>query len=88
LRASDFDVLHHVNNARSLEAFEDELARCLPGRVPIRARVEYRGTVERGDPVELAGAVQCGGNESELAMWLSVDGEVRVSATVAVDPEG
>jgi hypothetical protein len=32
--------------------------------------------------------VQCGGNESELAMWLSVDGEVRVSATVAVDPEG
>jgi acyl-ACP thioesterase len=88
LRASDFDVLHHVNNARSLEAFEDELARCLPGRVPTRARVEYRGTVERGDPVELAGAVQCGGNESELAMWLSVDGEVRVSATVGVDPEG
>ncbi len=37
LRASDFDVLDHVNNARSLEAFEDELARCLPGRVPTRA---------------------------------------------------
>jgi acyl-ACP thioesterase len=88
LRASDFDVLDHVNNARSLEAFEDELARCLPGRVPTRARVEYRGTVERGDPVELAGVVQCDGNESELAMWLSVDGEVRVSATVAVDPQG
>jgi len=88
LRASDFDVLDHVNNARSLEAFEDELARCLPGRVPTRVRVEYRGTVERGDPVELAGAVRCDGNGSELAMWLSVGGEVRVSATVAVDPEG
>jgi len=88
LRASDFDVLDHVNNARSLEAFEDELARCLPGRVPTRARVEYRGTVERGDPVELAGAVRCDGNGSELAMWLSVGDEVRVSATVAVDPDG
>ncbi len=37
LRTSDFDVLDHVNNARSLEAVEDELARCLPGRVPVRA---------------------------------------------------
>jgi acyl-ACP thioesterase len=88
LRASDFDVLDHVNNARSLEAFEDELARCLPGQVPTRARIEYRGTVERGDSVELAGVVQCDGKESELAMWLSVDDEVRVSATVVVDPTG
>ena len=58
LRASDFDVLDHVNNARSLEAVEDELAP-LPSRTrAARARIEYRGTVERGDPVELAGAVQ------------------------------
>jgi hypothetical protein len=32
--------------------------------------------------------VRCDGNGSELAMWLSVGDEVRVSATVAVDPEG
>jgi acyl-ACP thioesterase len=82
LRASDFDVLDHVNNARSLEAFEDELARCLPGHLPVRARIEYRGTVERGDTVELAGRLHPDGDSPELAMWLSVDGEVRVSATV------
>ena len=40
LRTSDFDVLDHVNNARSLEAVEDELVRCLPGRIPVRARIE------------------------------------------------
>jgi acyl-ACP thioesterase len=88
LRASDFDVLDHVNNARSLEAFEDELGRCLPELAPTRARIEYRGTVERGDAVELAGSLRRDGDAPELAMWLSVDGEVRVSATVAVGPEG
>jgi acyl-ACP thioesterase len=88
LRASDFDVLDHVNNARSLEAFEDELALRLPGCVPRRARVEYRGTVERGDAVELASHLRdCEGDEPELAAWLSVAGEVRVSATVRVGDE-
>ncbi len=36
LRESDFDVLGHVNNARYLEAVEDELATRLPGHVPVR----------------------------------------------------
>ena len=86
LRASDFDVLDHVNNARFLEAIEDELDARLPGRVPVRARIEYRGTIERGDAVELASEVRSDRDDaSELAAWLSVDGEVRVSATVAVD---
>jgi acyl-ACP thioesterase len=94
LRASDFDVLHHVNNARSLEAVEDELAARLPGRVPTRARLEYRGTIERGDEVELASAVRSAdARTSELSVWLTVRGDVRVSATVTVDgaapgPEG
>jgi acyl-ACP thioesterase len=94
LRASDFDVLDHVNNARSLEAIEDELETYLPGRVPVRARVEYRGTVERGDTVELASVVRAGDRDGpELATWLSVSGDVRVSAAVTVDgaasgPEG
>ena len=85
-------MLDHVNNARSLEAVEDELDARLPGRAPVRARIEFRGTVERGERVELASEVRADGeSESELAAWLSVDGEVRVSArdrraTVAVRP--
>jgi acyl-ACP thioesterase len=83
LRTSDFDVLDHVNNARSLEAMEDEFVARLAGRVPIAMRVEYRGTIERGDRVELASEVR---RDAELAVWLTVDGEVRVSATVLVAP--
>jgi acyl-ACP thioesterase len=84
LRTSDFDVLDHVNNARSLEAVEDELARVLPGCSPLRVRVEYRGTLERGDAVELASAVTGRDDGRELAVWLAVDRTVRVSATVTV----
>jgi acyl-ACP thioesterase len=90
LRTSDFDVLDHVNNARSLEAVEDELVRVLPGRVPVRARVEYRGALERGDAVELASVLNGAGegDGDELAVWLRVDGDVRVSATVTVAGPG
>jgi acyl-ACP thioesterase len=83
LRTSDFDVLDHVNNVRSLEAVEDEFVACLPGRVPVAVRVEYRGTIERGDQVELTSVVR---GDDDLAVWLSVAGEVKVSATVTVDP--
>lgn len=85
LRAADFDVLDHVNNARSLEAVEDELVARFADREPCAMRIEYRGTIERGDDVELASAVR----GDELAVWLIVDGGVRVSATVRVaEPEG
>jgi acyl-ACP thioesterase len=94
LRASDFDVLDHVNNARSLEAVEDELVRVLPGRLARRARIEYRGTLERGDAVDLASAPLAHASHDErgddergddaLAIWLAVGGEVRVSASVTV----
>jgi acyl-ACP thioesterase len=86
LRTSDFDVLDHVNNARSLEAVEDELVRRLPGRVPIRARIEYRGTLERGDAVLLASRAAVGGDVEVLTVWLAVGGDVRVSASVTVSP--
>jgi acyl-ACP thioesterase len=88
LRTSDFDVLDHVNNARSLEAVEDELVRCLPGRLPVRARIEYRGTLERGDAVALASTVHTEGDDDVLAAWLAVGGAVRVSATVTVAGPG
>jgi acyl-ACP thioesterase len=92
LRTSDFDVLDHVNNARSLEAIEDELMCRLPGRVPRRARIEYRGTLERADSVLLGSVVSAPGegdrDDAVLAAWLVVDGEVRVSATVTVAGPG
>jgi acyl-ACP thioesterase len=89
LRASDFDVLDHVNNARSLEAVEDELRARLPRSTPVRARVEYRGTLERGEAVELGSVVHPAsdggsGEGCELGLWLTVEGEVRVSATVTL----
>jgi acyl-ACP thioesterase len=84
LRNSDFDVLDHVNNARSLEAVEDELVARGDDRAPRAMRVEYRGTIERGDQVELASEERDG----ELAVWLTVAGEVRVSATVVVTGAG
>jgi acyl-ACP thioesterase len=84
LRTSDFDVLDHVNNARSLEAVEDELVRRLPGCTSLRARVEYRGTLERGDTVSLASSSTREGEDDVLTVWLVVEGEVRVSASVTV----
>jgi acyl-ACP thioesterase len=88
LRESDFDVLGHLNNARALEAVEDEMAARLPGSRPVRAGIEYRGAVERGDTVELASEVAAAGHGQELTLWLLTGGEVRVSAvltTVAAD---
>lgn len=88
LRTSDFDVLDHVNNARSLEAVEDELVRRLPGRAALRARVEYRGTLERGDTVTLVSTVEAVDDGNVLALWLVVDDDVRVSATVTAAGPG
>lgn len=89
LRVSDFDVLAHVNNARSLEAIEDELAVRLPGRAPVGLSVEYRGTLERGDEVRLASEVRTTpAGETELAAWMLVDDDVRISARVTVLGEG
>jgi acyl-ACP thioesterase len=76
VRATDFDVLDHVNNVRSFEAVVDELRRRLPGLRVGHATVEYRGALERDEPVELRSAA----SGDRLDAWLLVDGEVRVSA--------
>ena len=81
-------MLDHVNNARSLEAVEDELVRLLPGRATRRARIEYRGTLERGDDVRLVSTVAPESDGDVLAVWLSVEDDVRVSATVTVAGPG
>jgi len=81
LRESDFDFLDHVNNARYVEAVEDELVAVLPKHQPVRAELEFRGAVERGDALELRSEVVAGlEGESELWVWLVSDGDVRMSA--------
>jgi acyl-ACP thioesterase len=82
VRHSDFDVLDHVNNARSLEAVADELATRLPGARPESFTVEYKGMLERGDAIELRSSIDEHG--SVLTAWLLVDGDVRVSTRIRV----
>jgi acyl-ACP thioesterase len=52
LRATDFDLLRHVNNAASWAMVEELLDDHDP-RVPVRAEVEYRVAVEPGSQLEL-----------------------------------
>jgi acyl-ACP thioesterase len=82
LRAADFDVLEHLNNAATWIAIEDEFARYRPGRVPVRAEMEYRAPVDPGDEVVLRTMVE----GQRLCCWLTSQGEVRASAVVEADP--
>jgi acyl-ACP thioesterase len=79
LRATDFDVLAHVNNAASWAAVEDECARVAPARVPAAAEIEYRTAIDPGDAVELCSDATV----DRLACWLTCAGEVRTSAVVS-----
>lgn len=67
LRFSDFDVLDHVNNAVSWSAVEEERASRKHLRAPVRAEVEYRDAIERGDLVERLAVDHEGGG---LSVWL------------------
>lgn len=51
LRFSDFDVMDHVNNAIAWAAVEESRAAHKHLRAPVRAEVEYRDAIERGDEV-------------------------------------
>jgi acyl-ACP thioesterase len=79
LRATDVDVLDHVNNAASWAAVEDELARRAPARPIARAEMEYRAAVDLGEVVELRTAP----GADPLCCWLTCADEVRTSAAVA-----
>lgn len=76
VRATDLDVLGHVNNAATWAAVEDELARC--GLMAARAELEYGAAVEPDDDVVLRSTVADG----VLSVWLTVGGDVRVAARV------
>ena len=84
LRDSDFDFLDHVNNARYLEAVQDELAARLPKHAVTWAEMEFRGAVERGDTLDLVTVVDdATEGEAELHAWLVGEDGVRMSARVA-----
>jgi acyl-ACP thioesterase len=81
LRASDVDVLGHVNNAAYWEPIEDELASRgdVDGRVAARAEMEFRAGIDADDEVELA-IVR---DAETLSMWFLSGGEARASARLA-----
>lgn len=67
LRFSDFDVMDHVNNTISWAAVEESRAAHKHLRAPVRAEVEYRDAIERGDEVLRLTRQHPGGG---LAIWL------------------
>lgn len=78
IRATDFDLLRHVNNAAYWYAVEDEMARLAPGCVPLTAQLEHRDAVESDDQVELRSSVE----GDTLTVWLTTGGEARSTAQV------
>jgi acyl-ACP thioesterase len=78
IRASDFDLLRHVNNAAYWYAVEDEMARLVPGHVPVTAQLEHRDAIEPADQVELRSSV----DGDTLTVWLTTGGEARSTAQV------
>jgi acyl-ACP thioesterase len=78
LRAVDFDMLGHVNNAASWAVVEDALAVQPEMISPFRAEVEFRLPVEQGDAVELVERALPG----TIDLWLITPAGVCTTATV------
>jgi acyl-ACP thioesterase len=81
LRATDIDIVGHVNNAAYWAAVEDELARRGRPRVH-RAEIEFRAGLDPDDDVEMATS----DTDDGFAAWLSVAGDVRASVLVGCEP--
>jgi len=81
LRAADFDVLNHANNAAAWQAFEDELARRASGRHIRTAEIEYRDAIDRDDQIQLVSTLDA----NTLACWLMCGDEVRVSSVIGLE---
>lgn len=79
VRAADFDVLGHMNNAAYWEPVDELLATAQPDASVTRAELEYRGGIEPGDAVVVAFDPVADG---ALSLWLESDGMVRASARV------
>ena len=79
LRATDFDVLDHVNNAAYWQVVEEALAARPLLRAPVRATLEHRHAIERGATVTWAAV---GRDDGGVAVWVLDDGRVAASAVV------
>jgi acyl-ACP thioesterase len=80
LRASDLDVLGHVNNALAGAAIEDGLSDVGAGEALAAATIEYRAAIDPGEVPDLVVSTAPG----RVACWLCCGDDVRVAATVAV----
>ena len=76
LRATDFDVLGHVNNAAYWEPVEDLVAGRGLFKGPVRAELEHRLAVEPDASVVTVTA------DDPLRLWWVADGAVAASALV------
>jgi acyl-ACP thioesterase len=81
LRATDVDVLQHVNNAACWEVVEEALAVRPHLRAPLRAELEHRTSLDPGSSVEVLVA-DAEGDPPGVALWVLADGAVTVTATV------
>jgi acyl-ACP thioesterase len=80
LRATDLDVVGHVNNAAYWAAIEEELAR--RGRPRVRhAEIEFRTGLDLADAVDVVVA----DTDDGFAAWLCVGGDVRASVLVGCE---
>jgi acyl-ACP thioesterase len=83
LRATDVDVVGHVNNAAYWAAIEEELT--ARGRPRVRsAEIEFRAGLDLADTVDFAVA----DTDSGFAAWLCVGGDVRASVLVGCEACG
>lgn len=83
LRAADFDVLGHVNNAVVWALLDEVVARCVPGARVASAEVEYRDPI--ATPVALDARWSVAGGLVRLAVSPGA-GPVAVTALARVDP--
>jgi acyl-ACP thioesterase len=81
LRATDIDIVGHVNNAAYWAAVEDELARRGGPRVDT-AEIEFRSGLTLGEPVDCF----VSDTDDGFACWLCVNGDVRASMLVGCRP--
>ena len=80
LRASDVDVLGHVNNAAHWEPVEDELARLKRGARLVAAELEHKAAVEPDEALTLRSLSDNG----SLAVWLATGDRVCTAARVTL----
>ncbi len=82
LRAVDFDIFGHVNNASYWSVVEEALSQAEP-ESPYRCRIEYGAGIDRRQDVDLTMA------QSKKAghIWWFVDKSVAASALIAALPD-